>query len=98
MKQTHFIQHLYQKFFPKVSSKNIEIAKQWQFLSPLEKKELAKDFLQKGERKLLNRDITALDLFDKASTWLFLSLTFFQVFSDFFENVLLQVLRFRLCF
>ncbi len=70
MHQVHFIQQLYNKFFPKSFARGLkltEIPKEWEDLSSEEKKKLANELLSKGELLLLKEDLTAIKSFNLAS-------------------------------
>lgn len=68
MVQTHFLEHLYVRYFPnKRKNKNPLIKKEWDSLDIEKKKTLAKDLIKEGINKLNDNDLNAIDYFEAAS-------------------------------
>ncbi|MBI5346578.1 MAG: hypothetical protein HZB76_05505 [Chlamydiae bacterium] len=70
MQNIHFIQQLYNKYFPQSFAKGLKLTQlpnEWEILSPEEKQKLANDLLSQGEVLLLKEDLSAIKLFNSAS-------------------------------
>ncbi len=87
MVQTHFLEHLYVRYFPNTrKNKNPLIQKDWDSFDQEKKRSLAKDFVKEGIKKLSDNDLTAIDYFEAASyldqdnfeNWLDLATAFYN--------------------
>lgn len=70
MQQVHFIQKLYNKFFPQSFARGLKltnISNELENLPVDEKKKLASDLLKKGEEILSKEDLSAIKLFNEAA-------------------------------
>jgi len=70
MHQVHFIQKLYNKFFPQSFARGLQltnISKELENLPTKEKKQLANEVLSKAEGLLLKEDLSAIKLFNEAA-------------------------------
>ena len=70
MQQVHFIQKLYNKFFPQSFARGLKLSNLSEEIENLpvdEKKKLANQLLEKAEQKLAKEDLSAIKLFNEAA-------------------------------
>lgn len=65
MQQTHFLQKLYDKYYPQKSNSILNI--DWENLTLEEKKKLSETYLIEGEQLLIKKDLSAIEYFNAAT-------------------------------